>query len=83
MHSGFKQFVMPSEEEFSRIDEILWSPEFPAVTSLFIQNMKSSTSTSTSTSTSSLSTNFSCLDRYKQLENENDITMKLLCSYLK
>ena len=79
MHSGFKQFVMPSEEEFSRIDEILWSPEFPAMTSLFIQNMKSSTSTSTS----SLSTNFSCLDRYKQLENENDITMKLLCSYLK
>ena len=81
MHSGFKQFVMPSEKEFSRIDEILWSPEFPAVTSLFIQNIKSSTSTSTSTS--SLSTNFSCLDRYKQLENENDITMKLLCSYLK
>ena len=80
MHSGFKQFVMPSEKEFSRIDEILWSPEFPAVTSLFIQNIKS---TSTSTSTSSLSTNSSCLDRYKQLENENDITMKLLCSYLK
>ena len=60
---------MPLDKDFDRIDEIDWSPELPIISSFLQEN----------SSESSIGNH----DFYRPLESNNDIAMKLLCSYLK
>ena len=60
------------EKDFNRIDEINWTPELPISISPFLQEMSSA-----------LSNSNTIYDRFKPLENKDDIAMKLFCSYLK
>ena len=64
IHSGYKYLVLPDSAEiknFSRYDEVAWSPVLPDASNDF----KAS------------------LDGSAPLVHDQDVTRKLLCSYLK